>query len=199
LAEIVAMAGTETSIIIASDHGFGPTVEVFHLNAWLHQRGYLVWADAATIEQKHPETLGLGTMARRFYEIDWDKTTAYCPTPSSNGIYITPPTAGGKGVPAERYHAFRRELMEALRKFADPSTGEPVIKHIWTREEAFAGSHMSSAPDLTLSLRDGGLVSILPSEVLLKPRKETAGAHRPNGVFIAAGQGIRPGISLSSL
>src|SRR5260370_27731049 len=58
---------------------------------------------------------------------------------------------------------------------------------------------MSSAPDLTLSLRDGGLVSILPSDVLLKPRKEPSGAHRPNGVFVAAGKGIRRGISLPAL
>ncbi len=97
IGEIVASGGEDVSVIIASDHGFGPTVEVFYLNAWLHQHGYLVWADAANVEQKHSETLGLGTMARRFYEIDWDQTTAYCPTPSSNGIYITPPTAAGGG------------------------------------------------------------------------------------------------------
>lgn len=199
LAEIVAMGGEDASVVIASDHGFGATVEVFYLNAWLHQRGYLVWADAANVEQKHAETLGLGTMARRFYEIDWDKTTAYCPTPSSNGIYISPPTADGKGVPAERYESFRRELMEALLQFTDPATGEPPVTRIWTKEEAFAGGQMALAPDLTLSLRDGGLVSILPSESLLKPRSETTGAHRPNGVFVAAGPGIRRGVSMPLL
>ena len=192
IGEIVAMGGEDVSVIIASDHGFGPTVEVFYLNAWLHQHGYLVWADAANVEQKHAETLGLGTMARRFYEIDWDKTTAYCPTPSSNGIYITPSAGNGTGVPAERYETFRRELMEALLR-------EPAVKQIWTREEAFAGSHMASAPDLTLSLRDGGLVSILPSDVLLKSREQAAGAHRSNGVFITAGNGIMQGLATSGL
>jgi len=199
IGEIVAMAGEDASIVIASDHGFGPTVEVFYLNAWLQQRGYLVWSDAANVEQKHPETLGLGTMARRFYEIDWDKTTAYCPTPSSNGIFISPPTVDGRGVPADRYENFRRRLMEELLQFNDSATGQPVVKRIWTREEAFAGTHMASAPDLTLSLRDGGLVSILPSDTLLKGRVETTGAHRPNGVFIAAGEGMQRGISMLSL
>ena len=192
IAEIVALGGEDATVIIASDHGFGPTVEVFHVNAWLHQHGYLVWAGAASVEQKHAETLGMGTMARRFYEIDWDRTTAYCPTPSSNGIYITPPGANGTGVAADRYESFRQELIEALLK-------EPAVQRIWTREEAFAGAHMASAPDLTLSLRDGGLVSILPSDVLLKPRAQTAGAHRPNGVFVAAGKGIRRGFATSSL
>ncbi len=198
LAEILAMAGKDASVVVTSDHGFGATTEVFYLNEWLHQHGYLVWADAASIEQKHSETLGLGTMVRRFYEIDWEKTTAYCPTPSSNGIFITPPTADGKGVSVERYEGFRRELMERLLGFSDVK-GEPVIHRIWTREEAFAGAHMASAPDLTLSLRDGGLVSILPSDVLLKPRTETTGAHRPNGVLVAAGPGIRRGLALPSL
>jgi predicted AlkP superfamily phosphohydrolase/phosphomutase len=199
LGEVMETMGKKVSVVLASDHGFGPTVEVFHLNEWLHRHGYLVWADAAKVEQKHPETLGLGTMARRFYEIDWDNTTAYCPTPSSNGIYICPPTIDGKGVPAERYDSFRRELAEALLQFTDPATGKPVVTRIWTREEAFHGTHMASAPDLTLNLRDSGLVSILPSEVLLKARSEPSGAHRPNGVFVATGEGMRRGVSLSSL
>ena len=198
IGEIAAMGGKDASVVIASDHGFGPTVEVFYLNEWLHQHGYLVWADAANVEQKHAETLGMGTMARRFYEIDWDRTTAYCPTPSSNGIFITPPATVGKGVPAARYESFRRQLTEELLQFTDPA-GRPVVSGIWTREEAFAGTHMALAPDLTLSLRDGGLVSILPSDATLKARAQTSGAHRPNGVFLAAGPGIRRGISVSPL
>src|SRR5262249_34319042 len=78
IGEMVSLGGRETNVFIASDHGFGPTVEVLYINAWLEKHGYLTWAGTA-IEQKHPETLGLGTMARRFYEIDWDNTTAYCP------------------------------------------------------------------------------------------------------------------------
>jgi len=184
IGEIVATGGENASVIVASDHGFGPTVEVFHVNEWLHRHGYLVWADAATVEQKHPETLGMGTMARRFYEIDWEQTTAYCPTPSGNGIYITPGTAN--------YETVRRELMDALLV-------EPAVERIYTREQVFNGACKDRAPDLTLILRDGGLVSILPSAELLKPRKEIVGAHRPNGVFVAAGKGIQRGIAVSSL
>lgn len=199
LSEIVEIGGKDASVVLASDHGFGPTVEVFHVNEWLHRNGYLVWANAANVEQKHAETLGMGTMARRFYEIDWDNTTAYCPTPSSNGIYITPPSGGGRAVPLERYASFRQELAQQLLQFTDPASGQPVITQLWTREEAFSGPRMTSAPDLTLMLRDGGLVSILPSDEILRPRTETAGAHRPNGVFIAAGPGVQRGISADRL
>ena len=54
LAEIVAMAGPEASVVIASDHGFGPTVEVFYLNAWLQREGYLAWTDQGQRGAKTP-------------------------------------------------------------------------------------------------------------------------------------------------
>ncbi len=199
IGEIAAMGDEDTSVFIASDHGFGATVEVFYLNAWLHEHGYLSWVEGDDVEQKHPETLGLGTMARRFYGVDWKKTKAYCPTPSSNGIFITPSDGNGVGVSPNDYEEFRRKLKSELLEFADETTGEPIVERIWTREEAFAGEHLSSAPDLTLRLRDSGLVSILPSDVLHKPRPEVAGTHRPTGVFVAAGPGIRQGVSIPKM
>ena len=32
---------------LASDHGFGPTSDMFYVNAWLEQQGYLAWARRA--------------------------------------------------------------------------------------------------------------------------------------------------------
>ena len=58
---------------------------------------------------------------------------------------------------------------------------------------------MPLAPDLTLALRDGGLVSILPSDVPLKPRPAPAGTHRPLGVFMMRGPGVRKGPTLREL
>jgi hypothetical protein len=58
---------------------------------------------------------------------------------------------------------------------------------------------MHLAPDLTLSLRDGGLVSILNADVTLRTRPEPMGTHRPEGIFIAGGAGIRGGLQLPPL
>ncbi|MGH7045324.1 MAG: alkaline phosphatase family protein [Stellaceae bacterium] len=197
LEEIVTRSGSEATVVIASDHGFGATTEIFYVNAWLHQQGYLHWIDAAQPERNHRETLGLETMARRFYAVDWDRTVAYCPTPSSNGIYFSLPKQAG-AVTAQ-YQELRRTLIASLLGFTDPATGRPVVTRVWTREEAFAGTHMGAAPDLTLRLRDGGFVSILPSDVVLKPRSEPAGTHRPQGIFVAMGPGIRRGASVPAL
>ena len=60
------------------------------------------------------------------------------------------------------------------RRYADAArdTGGRVVTRIWTREEAFAGAEMGIAPDLTLAIRDGGFVSVLKSDVDVKPRPE---------------------------
>ena len=58
---------------------------------------------------------------------------------------------------------------------------------------------MDLAPDLTLVLRDGGLVSIMASDVPFKPRALPSGTHRPEGIFIGRGPGLRRGVSLPSL
>ena len=58
---------------------------------------------------------------------------------------------------------------------------------------------MAVAPDLTLCLRDGGFVSILRSDMVLKPRPEVVGTHRRQGIFLAKGPGIRQGLVLPAL
>ena len=116
------------------------------------------------------------------------------------GIHIVVADGAGRpGVPAAGYPAFRETLIQKLYQLTSPVTGEPLIARVWRREEIFAGPYQALAPDLTLSLRDGGLVSILPSDVPVRRREEVTGAHRPEGVFLARGPGIRSGCTLPSL
>lgn len=200
LKDVVTIAGDEATVLIASDHGFGVTKEVFHINAWLEQAGYLTWSDQAVSAKDKPGTLGMGHLSRHTQWLDWERTKAYTATPTSNGIhFVMADQNGGKGVQFEQYDQFRIELMEGLYNLIDPATGEPVVSRIWLREEAFPGSAGVLAPDLTLTLRDGGLVSILPAETSLKSRPIPVGTHRPIGVFMANGPGIRGGVTLPEL
>jgi predicted AlkP superfamily phosphohydrolase/phosphomutase len=41
LAKLLAAAGEDTSVVVVSDHGFGPLDNYMHLNAWLVERGYV--------------------------------------------------------------------------------------------------------------------------------------------------------------
>lgn len=188
---IAALAGPDANILLASDHGFGPTVEVFHVNTWLAQHGYLAWTERAS-EVDGSAVLGMQDLGRYASRFDWMRTRAYAATPSSNGIHIVRPgQTPGPGVSDADYERFRDELVARLYDVKDPVSGEPVVAHIATRAEAFNGPRGELAPDLTLALRDGGLVSILPSDEPLRPREKPSGAHRPVGIFLASGPDIR--------
>lgn len=194
--ELVESTGGESHVFMVSDHGFGATTEIFYANVWLERQGYLKWKDG--IESDGKGMLTAHNMREHFDTIDWGETTAYARTTSANGVYIRVAKAPGQpGIPPHRYRKFRSELAGALRSYKDPLTNTLVVTKIATREEAFPGRAMKEAPDLTLTLRDGGFISILKSDEIIKPRKKVHGTHSPEGIFVAGGSGIRKGVRLA--
>jgi predicted AlkP superfamily phosphohydrolase/phosphomutase len=193
LAEIVALAGPEAQVFMASDHGFTAAGDqIFYANAWLQQHGYLEWAEGTPIDDAGRLALDENTESSTL--IDWSSTTAFALTSSSNAIFIRQAqTPGAPGVRAEEYGAFRQRLIESLLAFSDPKTGERVIERVVTREEAFPGHHIDRAPDLTLFLREPGFLSILRANTPLQPRRAPYGAHHPHGIFLGCGPGLRTG------
>jgi predicted AlkP superfamily phosphohydrolase/phosphomutase len=186
--EIAALAGDSAHIFIASDHGFGPTRYIFHINVLLEKLGYLTWRDKESVAvKKHNHEWS-------FASLDWIKTTAYVGTPSSNGIRIRAPGEPGKAaMRTKEYQKFREKLMRQLLDYRDPLTGEQIVTRILTREEAFPGVAKDKAPDLTLVLSDHSFVSIVNEEPIVVTRPQINGTHRPQGVFIMAGPGVRTG------
>lgn len=197
--QLCELAGPEATVVLGSDHGFGPTYDVLHLNTWLEQHGYLAWSDAAQSRDAEGALLGVGQVAKHTWLMDWNKTKAFATTPTSNGIYVVVSDGTSPGVPAAEYPAFIRKLADELRTIPDLRTGQPLVTEVYTRDEVFRGPHSSAAPDLTLILRDGGLVSILPSPTAVSKRPVVSGSHRPVGIFGAKGPGIRKGFLANEL
>lgn len=197
IAKIVALAGPLARFFIVSDHGFGPTHEVFYVNAWLHQHGYLEWAEGATADALGRQmTEGHRSPTVLF---DWSRTRACALTAGSNGIYLRNASGPGEpGIPPEEYAAVRERLIDELLKWRAPDGGQ-VVTEVLRAEEAFPGAEAHNAPDLTLVLRDRGFISVLNSDVLVRPRTEVMGTHRPEGIFLAMGPGIRRGVRLPPL
>jgi predicted AlkP superfamily phosphohydrolase/phosphomutase len=184
IARLVELAGPDAQVFIASDHGFTGSYEVVRINRYLGELGYLAWQ----------ENDGSDAARRRedanFAFLDWSRTTAFCPTPSSNGIVIRVADAPGKpGVPPDEYEAFRARLIADLRALRGPDGGL-VITDVLLREDVFPGAAMNAAPDLTLVLRDHGFVSVRNKEPAVVTRNVIAGTHHPDGILIAAGPGI---------
>jgi predicted AlkP superfamily phosphohydrolase/phosphomutase len=201
LAELVERAGPSARVVIASDHGFGPQSATFFVNEWLERRGHLRWAADRAPQVTEEATLGVGQLARHVYLLDWSHTRAYAPTPSGNGIHIV--TASDEtpgGVAPEDYEAFRAKLVDELYKLVHPVTGDRLVTRAWTREEVFEGPFLDVAPDLTLELSDGGLVSILdaPADAAepVIERPLPAGTHRPEGILVVGGDGVSKGARL---
>lgn len=200
IAGLVDLAGPQARVVLASDHGAGPVHDIFYVNTWLEQQGYLAWADEAAAPQEGHPGIGLRHITRHVHELDWERTVAYAATPSSQGIHIVTRTSGsGAGVPPEDYARVREELAGALRRARHPATGRPIVSEVWAREEAFAGPYQALAPDLSIMLNGGGVVSILRADRPLQSRAEPRGSHRWEGVFLARGPGIRAGATLGEL
>ena len=99
---LVGMVGPEAQVFLASDHGFTHTDEVVRINAYLAEKGYLVSRpdDGSDAYQRREASM--------FANLDWERTTAYCATPSSNGITIRVARKPGEsGVAAADYEGIR--------------------------------------------------------------------------------------------
>lgn len=194
LEKLVNAAGPEAQVFMASDHGFTATYEVVRINAYLHQKGYLNWKLMPDTEEtaRREESM--------FANLDWGNTTAYCRTPSSNGINIRiAGNSGEAGIKLEDYKIFRDQLIRDLEELRDLETKERIITQIYKREEIFPGPAMKDAPDLLLVLRDSGFVSIKNKAPIVEQREEVAGTHHPDGVFFAYGPGIKQGVIVERL
>jgi predicted AlkP superfamily phosphohydrolase/phosphomutase len=193
---MVEAAGPETDIIFTSDHGFGPTTEIFYLNEWLSRQGYLSWSNVAK-----DDSLGQLTADKlkdHLGMVDWKRTIAFCPTPSSNAIYIKKDTGSGLGVKEDDYLSFVLKLQSELFAIRDPADGQPIVTGA-DLNKLRGSSFVEPCPDITLRLRDGGFVSILKSTEIVVQRPNPDGTHRPAGIFIGYGPSFRKGERLSKL
>lgn len=185
---LVEAAGPDTNVLVTSDHGFGPTDEIVYLNEWLAQKGYLVWSKNSVLDAKG--SLTAEKIKDHLGMVDWRKTVAFCATPSSNGIYIKPDLGNGVGVKPDDYLDFVLKLRSELLEWRNPRDGKQVF--VGAELNKLRGrSFVEPCPDITLKLRDGGFVSILASDEVVKPRPLVDGTHAPAGVFVGYGPDFR--------
>lgn len=188
---LVTAAGPDVQVFFASDHGFTTSTEIVRINAFLAEKGYVHWKPLPEGEA------GARRDNSYFAYMDWAKTTAYCRTPSCNGISIRVAREPGEsGIDPKDYEKVRSRLIRDLEEFKDPATGERIIAEIHKREDVFPGEAMRDAPDLLLVLRDFGFVSVKNKLPVVEPREYPVGTHHPDGVFFAYGPGITPGTLL---
>jgi len=117
--------------LLLSDHGFCGVKRDVRLNAWLRENGYLEYA------KDDPASVGDISPATRAFALD----------PGRIYLNVKGRFSGGC-VEHEQAPALREELAARLKHLQ--CEGQPVISHVFTREDIFRGPRTALGPDLVL-------------------------------------------------
>jgi predicted AlkP superfamily phosphohydrolase/phosphomutase len=138
------------------------------------------------------------------YEVDWHRTqvvndNAFTQETQALLINLCGREPEGIVVPDE-YESLRRGVIQALKELRDPETGHRVVTEVYRGDELFAGPYADHAPDLILQLRDGyKMIGDLVAREYVSRLPQTAGCHRRDGIFVAAGTDLASGLDLGEL
>lgn len=134
---------------------------------------------------------------------DWPRTRAFADVVASPiSITINRRRDGwsGREIDDEEYERLRREIADGLLSLRHPSTGEPIVSRIWTREEIYSGPFLGDAPDITFLTTDHKYRSRrgpLAPATITEPDEERLGMHRMEGVLMLRGPAVRAGHELA--
>lgn len=194
LGRVLDACGGGATVIVMSDHGFGPLHRCFYINSWLVQNGLLrlkrtlPWKFQRTAVplRRVLDKLRLGAAAamlpesvldrgipvirrsgKKWHElVDWSRTRAYAADPLGISINLRGREPGGSVRQAD-YESVVRDIREKLLQLTDPVTGGRVVDSVTHSSEAYSGPASGDAPDLLISLQG---LSCLPY-----PQRFTAG------------------------
>jgi predicted AlkP superfamily phosphohydrolase/phosphomutase len=191
LGDLIRQLDENTTVLIISDHGFGPVHKLVFINKFLESLELLrINKDVSPAQ------------------IDWPHTKAYA-FGYHGSIYINLRGREPEGIvsPGQEYENLRGQIIKALRDLTDPQTGVPIVSKIYKREEIYHGPYVTRAPDILFQPSEEGTAyrvfdgfnyidnPDLPL-IIVDPSLGT-GAHRLNGIFLAWGKHIRSKQSLT--
>ncbi|MBI5815482.1 MAG: alkaline phosphatase family protein [Nitrospinae bacterium] len=222
IGKIARRMGPEDTLIIVSDHGFGPLRTAFSLGAWLEENGYITYADnpaksaapskiSSIIQRIKRKALGIAPdkdeqINRFFGGVDWANTKAFTEG-AAGGVFINVKGRQKTGTvePGAEYERVRGELIAKLLEIKDPANGEKVIESAQKREEIYhSPDGLEGIPDLVVVCKMG-YHTISPSEAAYYRMENTgmffahrwSGRHDDYGVLMMRGPKVKKGVKLS--
>jgi predicted AlkP superfamily phosphohydrolase/phosphomutase len=137
---------------------------------------------------------------------DWQRTRI-CSVGACGHLYVNlrgrePQGQVGPGI---EYKYLLRDVTDYMLSLRDPQDGRSVVEAVWRREEIYDGPALDDAPDLILQWRDSAYETRPDLGPVAAPVFEDTvslagadgvrltGCHRPNGLLMAYGAGVRPG------
>lgn len=216
IGEILEKAGKDATLIIVSDHGFGPLEKLFFVNKWLEEVGLLRIksklsarkfrvsltnlhriltkiagvSDLPEWTKRIPLPIPKMQIRDRSELINWQKTKAYG---NQSGININlrgrePHGIVERGSECEDLLTF---IQEQFSKLVDESEARPskIADWISRKEQIYSGPYVEEAADLYFSLKNRSYLQNANINVNNKFGSAPLGSgmHRMNGVFIMHG------------
>ncbi|MGD8623305.1 MAG: alkaline phosphatase family protein [Anaerolineae bacterium] len=136
-----------------------------------------------------------------FDDVDWDRTQAFS-IGSFGQVYINLAGVRPQGIvqPGQAYEALKERIAREALALRDPYSGQPLVERVYRREEIYSGPYLARTPDLIIQPRGWEYMAFghadFGSNKLVEPIIGLSGHHRPDGLLIVAGPGIRPGTQL---
>lgn len=183
-----ALLPSDATVMVMSDHGFGPLHNIVNLNIHLLQQGLLKLNRNLQTQLKSTafrvgitpagayrlvERIGLQNLAARvskstrnqvvgkflsFDNVDWNQTVAYS-MGHVGQIYLNMVGREPNGIVQQsEYEERRREVIDTLMKMED-SRGRQLVSQIILREDAYHGPFAALGPDLHLVIDDYNMIA----------------------------------------
>lgn len=175
LGQLRSRLSEETTLLIMSDHGFGPVYKLVSAQNFIDQMGPLGKVDIISGDN----------FGASFYLIKHQGS-------STNWRNI------------QDYAMAKKVLQQKLRELRDPITGQKVIGQIYDKEDLFWGPQTHRAPDI-LGLENPGFLFLSwhPTEdgrIFFEKddpifERVFSGYHLMNGVLIMAGKNVQSGVN----
>jgi predicted AlkP superfamily phosphohydrolase/phosphomutase len=200
LGRVLDAAGPETTVVVFSDHGFGPVRRYFHVNRWLLRHGWLVLRDRGA----------LGGADGLMTAVDWDRTRAIGLSEYGDiRLNLRGREPRGTVAPGEEADAVRAAIAAELARLDDGAPGA-AVDGVLDGARLWDGPFAADGPDLVVRLRghetlcriDGRGTDLRdPDGALFVPAdrpEHYRGAHRADGLLALWGAGVRPGAPVAA-
>jgi predicted AlkP superfamily phosphohydrolase/phosphomutase len=212
LSSMMKYVGSDTIVIVMSDHGFQGMDKMVHINNWLMRKGYASyksgWRTSAKkfVYRSSPDRyykllMKSGFLFRSLFDhiregtagilsgndIDWNKTFAY-----SKVGGVSPVLSLNLNEEMPDYVQLRANLAKDLAELKDEE-GRSIVKKVWKREELYHGPLLNSAPGLVATFEDGycAYPHLSSGGAIVTPSLPTqSGIHEMEGVLMALGPGV---------
>jgi len=208
----------DTNVFLMSDHGTNEIEQVFYINSWLENEGYLKLRKRLSTELlyrfgltrqnlwKLAQSLRMLQVAKRVVP---ERLRRRLPTDSGTleregkemlvDWCSTLAIASGQGpvyitAGDDRREVLIRELVRKLASLRNPATGKRVAARVYTKEEVYSGEYLREAPDVIIEQSPG---THIRGSVGGKSIFESASGWRAEnmryGIFAACGPDVSPG------